>query len=171
MTLVAAACDNTSRQHETSSPAASAAPTVARTPPPSRPAPEAAGCPVTLPATSWVSELAGFTPLPASRFSWYGDTSTLAVDLPIDGVYRLQAGEPSLVAKIPWWRYVSGTVAIVARRLDAAGPEVRTSSTDGYGEQGFVPAGIEFPSEGCWTITGSIQGHQLAFVMLVRRTG
>ena len=30
--------------------------------------------------------LAQFTPLPASRFAWHGDTKVLAVDLPIDGV-------------------------------------------------------------------------------------
>ena len=34
--------------------------------------------------------------------------TALAVDLPIDGVYRIQAGEPTLGAKIAWWRYQPG---------------------------------------------------------------
>ena len=145
-----------------------AAPEVSATIPPSRTAPEAVGCSVTLPATSWVSDLARVTPLPASRFSWYGDTKTLAVTLPIDGVYRVPEGV-GLSAKIGWWRYLSGTVDISAQRVDGIGPEVRTSTIEGYGGSGFNPSGIEFTSEGCWRVTGSLQGHELTFVMLVRR--
>ncbi|MDQ2952494.1 MAG: hypothetical protein M3R54_09555 [Chloroflexota bacterium] len=152
-------------------PAALDSPTPAPTFPPSQAAPEAAGCPVTLPASSWVAELARFTPLPASRFTWYGDTKTLAVDLPIDGVYRIQAGEPTLSTKIAWWRYVPGTVQITARSVDGASPEIRTSTTAGYGDSGFNPSGIDFTSEGCWRVNGNLEGHQLTFVMLVRRSG
>lgn len=141
----------------------------APTTPPSVAAPEAAGCPVTLPASSWVPELARFNPLPASRFTWYGDSKTLAVDLPIDGVYRIQATEPTLSTKIAWWRYVAGTVNITARRFDGTSADIRTSTTDGYGASGFNPSGVEFTSEGCWRVTGSLDGHELSFVMFVRR--
>jgi hypothetical protein len=148
----------------------SVSPEVSPTVPPSQAAPEAAGCPVTLPASSWVADLARVAPLPASRFSWYGDNDKLAVDLPIDGVYRVPGPDfPNLGAKIAWWRYLAGTVDITARRLHATAPEIRTKSTEGYGGSGFNSSAIEFTSEGCWRVTGSLQGHELSFVMLVRR--
>src|SRR5512132_4464649 len=98
------ACMPTATNQPSPSATATSSRTEAPTAPPSVAAAEAAGCPVTLPATSWIPDLARFTPLPASRFTWYGDTKTLAVDLPIDGVYRIQADEPNLGAKIAWWR-------------------------------------------------------------------
>lgn len=150
-------------------PTAAAPPEVSPTIPPSQPAPEAAGCSVTLPASSWVADLARFAPLPASRFQWYGDTKTLAVDLPIDGVYRISTQSPNLGAKVAWWRYLSGTVDITATRVNGTGPVVRTTTTEGYGGSGFNPSGIEFTSEGCWRVSGVLQGQELTFVMLVRR--
>lgn len=137
--------------------------------PPARPAPEASGCPVTLPASSWVPELASFTPLPPSRFSWYGNTTHLAVDLPVDGTYRVPSESSGLGAKIAWWRYDAGAVEIAARRTDGAPPEVRTTTTAGYGATGFNPSTVTFASEGCWRVTGSLNGRELAFVMFVRR--
>lgn len=144
-------------------------PQASATLPPARPAPEASGCPVTLPASSWVPELVSFTPLPASRFSWYGNTTHLAVDLPVDGTYRVHAANSGLGAKIAWWRYDAGTVEIAARRTDGAPPEVRTSTTTGYGGTGFNPSTVTFASEGCWRVTGSLNGRELTFVMFVRR--
>ena len=123
---------------------------------------------MTLPASAWIPELARFTPLPASRFTWYGDTKTLAVDLPVDGVYRIQADEPTLGAKIAWWRYQPGSLSITARRVDGTA-EVRTTNTAGYGDIGFNASGVEFTSEGCWRVTGSVATHELTFVMFVRR--
>jgi hypothetical protein len=146
-----------------------ASPESAATIPPLRTAPEAAGCPVTLPATGWIADLAGVTPLPASRFSWYGDSNVLAVDLPIDGVYRISSESPNLGAKVAWWRYVSGSVDIAARRIDNPAAEVRTKTTEGYGARGFNPSSIEFTSEGCWRVTGSVQGRELTFVVFIRR--
>lgn len=146
LALLLVACDLSGVPTPTTTPTASStSPDVAATAPPSQAAPETAGCPVTLPASSWVAELAGVRPLPASRFSWYGDIRVLAVDLPIDGVYRIASQGSDLSAKVPWWRYVGGVVEITARRADGTAPE------------------------GCWRVTGSLQGHELTFVMLVRR--
>jgi hypothetical protein len=147
----------------------SVSPEPTATAPPSRAAAEAAGCPVTLPASSWIADLAGFTPLPASRFAWYGDRSSMAVDLPIDGVYRINAESPSLSAKVAWWRYVPGTVEITARRIDNGSAVITTQTTAGYGTGGFNPSGIDFTSEGCWRVTGSLQGRELTFVIFVRK--
>lgn len=154
----------------TNSPLASSAPPEpSPTIPPSRTAPEAAGCPVTLPASAWIADLTGLNPLPPSRFSWYGDRNVLAVDLPIDGVYRINAESSNLGAKVAWFKYLAGAVDITARRVDGSAPDIKTKTTDGYRPTGFNPSGIEFSSEGCWQVTGSLQGHALIFVMFVRR--
>src|SRR5438874_10585980 len=128
--------------------ASSASSEPSATVPPSRVAPEAFGCPVTLPASSWIADLANITPLPRSRFSWYGDSNLLAVDLPIDGVYRVNAKSSDLGTKVAWWRYLSGTVEITARRVDDGAPAVRTKTTAGYGATGLHPSYIVFTGAG-----------------------
>jgi hypothetical protein len=148
---------------------ASPPPEPSPTVPPSRTAPEAADCPVTLPASSWIADLTGLNPLPPTRFSWYGEKNVLAVELPIDGVYRINAESPNLGAKVAWYRYIAGAVDISARRVDGSGPEIKTKTIDGYRPTGFNPSGIDFTSEGCWQVTGSLQGHELTFVVFVRR--
>ena len=142
---------------------------VSATMPPSRTAPEAAGCPVTLPSSSWLPDLARVTPLPAARYSWYGDNRSLAVQLPIDGVYRIPTLSEGLSAKIPWWLYIPGPVEITARRVDGVGLELKTRTSEGYGDIGFNPSGIGFTSEGCWRVSGSTGGQALTFVLFVRR--
>jgi hypothetical protein len=37
----------------------------------------------------------------------------------------------------------------------------------GYGEAGFQPSGITFPSTGCWKVEGHLGGTTLAFVVRV----
>ena len=164
------ACSSNAIAAPTNTPVASSpSPAPSPTVPPSRTAPEAAGCPVTLPASSWIADLTGLNPLPPTRFSWYGDKNVLAVELPIDGVYRINAESANLGAKVAWYRYIAGAVDITARRVDGSGPEIKTKTTDGYRPTGFNPSTIEFTSEGCWQVTGSLQGHDLSFVMFVRR--
>ena len=149
--------------------ASSTSPEPSPTAPPSRTATEATGCPVTLPASSWIADLTGLNPLPPTRFSWYGDTNVLAVDLPIDGVYRINAESPNLGAKVAWFKYLAGAVDITARRVDGSAPEIKTKTSDGYRPTGFNPSSIEFTDEGCWQVTGTLQGRELIFVMFVRR--
>jgi len=122
-----------------------------------------------LPASSWIADLTGLNPLPPTRFSWYGDTNVLAVDLPIDGVYRINAESPNLGAKVAWFKYLAGAVDITARRVDGSAPEIKTKTSDGYRPTGFNPSSIEFTDEGCWQVTGTLQGRELIFVMFVRR--
>ena len=170
LVLLLVACAPSAIAVPTNSPiASSSSPEPSPTIPPSRTAPEAAGCRVTLPATSWIADLTGLNPLPPTRFSWYGEENVLAVELPIDGVYRINAESPNLGAKVAWYRYIAGAVDITARRVDGSGPEIKTKTTDGYRPTGFNPSGIEFTSEGCWQVTGSLQGRELIFVMFVRR--
>lgn len=168
--LFLVACAPSPTALPTNSPIAfSASPEPSPTAPPSRTASEASGCPVTLPASSWIADLTGLNPLPPSRFSWYGERNVLAVDLPIDGVYRINAESPNLGAKVAWFKYLAGAVDITARQLYGSAADINTKTIDGYRPTGFNPSNIEFTSEGCWQVTGSLQGRELTFVMFVRR--
>jgi hypothetical protein len=69
--------------------------------------------------------------------------------------------------KWAWYRYMPGRLTIEGRRLDAPAPPLHTWIPDGYGEIGFQVAGIVFPNEGCWEITGRVGEASLTFVTLV----
>ena len=69
--------------------------------------------------------------------------------------------------KWAWYRYVPGRLTIEGRRLDAPAPPLRAWIPEGYGEIGFQVAGIIFPSEGCWEITGRVGEASLTFVTFV----
>jgi len=73
----------------------------------------------------------------------------------------------SLGMKWWWWRGVEGQLMIEGRRLDAPAPPLRAEIPEGYGEIGFQAAGLIFPSEGCWEVTGSVGEAELTFVTLV----
>ena len=62
----------------------------------------------------------------------------------------------SVGTKYWWWRGVSGQLKITGRRLDAPARPLRAHIPSGYADDGFQASGIDFPSEGCWEITGSV---------------
>src|SRR5689334_11238911 len=74
----------------------------------------------------------------------------------------------SLRTKFPWWRAVRGHLAITGRRLDAPAPPLRAEVSTAYGETGFQPSGLIFPSDGCWAITGRVGNAELTFITEVR---
>jgi hypothetical protein len=109
----------------------------------------------------------GMTPPPLRTM--YGNDA-LWVDLgtsdgTLPGVAETGGG---LGAKFPTYRLVDGNVAVSARRLD--GPSAAVSSTAdpaGYGTSGFLPVGVDFPSTGCWSVTETVAGRDLVFVIRV----
>ena len=40
---------------------------------------------------------------------------------------------------------------------------------EGYGTVGFQASGVDFPTEGCWEVTGAVGDATLTFVMFVQR--
>ena len=38
----------------------------------------------------------------------------------------------------------------------------------GYGDFAFTPSGLLWPAPGCWQVTGTIAGHSLTIVTLVK---
>jgi len=71
--------------------------------------------------------------------------------------------------KLGWWRIDPGRLSISGHRLDAAAPPLRAEVSEDYGDQGFVPSGVHFPSEGCWEVTGTVGDATLTFVAFVHR--
>jgi hypothetical protein len=132
-------------------------------------------CSVTLPNGS-VPPAGGPTPHVGNH-----GNGTLWVELPPDGVIRFgpEVVNPDgwIRQKFMFWRGVSGQVVVEGRRLDAPASLAKGGSSTGYGATGFVPGGIEFPTEGCWEITayvrdgGKPNGPPLMFVVLVVKAG
>lgn len=77
----------------------------------------------------------------------------------------------ALGIKFHWDRLVAGALIVGGRRLDAAAPPARAYMNDGYGNVGFQPAYVVFPSPGCWEITGRIGERSLTFVVQVEKHG
>ncbi|MGH3932802.1 MAG: hypothetical protein ACRDTF_22830 [Pseudonocardiaceae bacterium] len=75
-------------------------------------------------------------------------------------------GDP-ISTKFGWWRVTPGGLKITGRRLDAAAPPLSADVPDGYGETGFQASGVNFPTPGCWEITGQVGVTTLTFVTYV----
>jgi hypothetical protein len=73
----------------------------------------------------------------------------------------------SVWMKWPWWRSVHGRLTVTGRRLDGDAPPLTAAVPSGYGNRGFQPSGITFPTEGCWRVTGAVGSARLTFVTLV----
>jgi hypothetical protein len=125
----------------------------------------AAKQPFTGPSQSWVS---GF---------WYGD-ETLAVLLKAGGSWRGMGAKNHYRNKLFWWRQgYNGrseqwpSLTVTGKRLDASAPPADVSrATNAYhsdfGGWAMLVA-VEFPTSGCWELTGEYQGHALSFVVQV----
>jgi hypothetical protein len=114
------------------------------------------------------------TPATSGR---YGNDS-LTVGLPSDGRFVFEPGGPGFVdhdgalgIKFGWVRHKKGYVSVGGRRLDAPAPPARAYFSDGYGDSGFLPSYLVFPTPGCWEITGKLSGATLTFVVLVELIG
>ena len=101
--------------------------------------------------------------------------------LPPDGVDEGGERQPdgSISQKYPWWTVgTTGQLTIQGRRLEAPASPLHAQVNSGTPETGFaeVPDGrfwassINFPTEGCWQITGTAGPASLTFVVLKARS-
>ncbi len=85
--------------------------------------------------------------------------------------------EGGYTQKLVWWRQgydwraePKPDLTIIAQRLDGAAPTVIVSdATNGYHPDvgSFMLAGIDFPTLGCWEITGQVKDQALSFVVWI----
>lgn len=133
-----------------------------------RPAGPAAGtvaaerCPVTVPRDVGPPGVS-----PDDFFGWassYGNGRLWVGGLWPSGVINAGpeyvAKDGSVGMKFGWWRAAPGKLAITGRRLDAPAPPARGFVPDGYGDTGFQASGVDFPTEGCWEVTGGVAHDQ-----------
>jgi hypothetical protein len=107
---------------------------------------------------------------------WHG-SNELAALIPADGQWAGMGPDRNYFDKFWWWRigYVARgeeaqpDLTISATRTDGQALKVLiTDATSGYGENwDAMLVGMEFPTEGCWKVTGSYQGHELQMTFRV----
>ncbi len=119
------------------------------------------------PRTLGSSDLLG-KPFPSSD-RWYG-SEALAVILRPDGIWG------GLSDKLFWWSQgftpgLESNLKVTGKRLDAASPPANISDATNAKAESLggwaMLVGVEFPSAGCWQITGSYLGQELSFVVEV----
>ncbi len=112
-------------------------------------------------------------PFPPSE-NWYG-SETLAVILPPDGIW-LGTDSNHYRGKLFWWSYgfepgAESHLKVSGRRLDAAAPPAdvsRPSSAYAPSLGGWAMlVAVEFPSTGCWRLSGEYKGQRLSFIVEV----
>src|ERR1700694_1102033 len=132
-------------------------------------------CPVTVPKPADPKA----APFSAASFN-YGNAriraeiywprgTLLAGPLPGGGSMASINPDGSIDLKLGWWRGVPGKLVIRGRRLDASAPLLLAYVPYGYGDVGFIPSGLTFPTVGCWRVVGKQGGASLTFVVKVTK--
>jgi hypothetical protein len=110
-------------------------------------------------------------PFPPSE-NWYG-SEVLAVILPPDGIWG-GTEELHYRGKLFWWSYgfepgTESHLKVSGHRLDAtalAANVSRPSSAYAASLGGWAMlVAVEFPSTGCWRISGEYNGQRLSFIV------
>jgi hypothetical protein len=117
-------------------------------------------CPVTLPGREMFGNSANY-----GNGSLYVDLYPLGVTL-ITPAYGSPPEGPYSV-KVGWWRSVSGQLTITGRRLDGDAPALTAEIPAGYGQSQFQVSGVNYPTAGCWQVTGRVGDATLTFVTIV----
>jgi hypothetical protein len=130
----------------------------------------------TSPAVSTEVE-SGSCPITFPQGGIYGNEALQAV-LPGGGKFVFRPGgagfvdrDGALGIKFAWDRLMAGALSVGGRRLDGEAGPARAYMSNGYGDIGFQPIYLVFPTPGCWEITGRISEAKLTFILLVEKIG
>ena len=117
----------------------------------------------------------GSTPDGGASAIWGGDS--FSVVLPADGVWHGMGPDHGFRDKLAWLSHdfrpgQESNLTVAGRRLDQEERPAavsRPSTAGSFDEDaGVMLVLVEFPSAGCWQITGRYLGQELAFVVEVR---
>jgi hypothetical protein len=137
-----------------------------------------ASCPITVPQNPPFTAPEPYSPnSPFDSNFWYG-SNALWTDLPMDGIwYALPHNPEGYTQKVFWWRegYIwnkepEPELTVSGERLDAAAPPLIVSrATNAYaGDIGSAMlVGVDFPTLGCWKLTGKYADAELSFIVWV----
>ncbi|MBV8051874.1 MAG: hypothetical protein JOZ80_11835 [Acidobacteriaceae bacterium] len=113
---------------------------------------------------------------------WFG-TDRLWTSLPVGGAWNglphYTPGDPTFRQKLFYWRdgydpaiEPQPDLKVTGKRLDAPAPPLHVDKpTSGWvkRDQPFMLTGINFPTLGCWEITGRYKDDELTFVIWVTK--
>ena len=134
-------------------------------------------CPVTIPRNPPFVPPSPYDSLGFEGTFWYGSNSLwTAVDY--DGAWSgLPYSQNGYSQKVFWWRagYVwneepEPDLIVIGERLDAPAPQlVGSKGTNAYASDigSAMLVGVDFPTLGCWKITGKYADTELSFVIWV----
>ncbi len=137
-----------------------------------------ANCPVTLPGAASFEAPAPFSPnAPFGDQFWFG-TENLWTALPNNGTWSgLPLNPGGYTQKVFWWSKQFSfedepqpNLVVSGKRLDGDAPALHVSRATNA-EAGDIGTamlvGVDFPTVGCWQITGQYKGSELSFVVSV----
>jgi uncharacterized protein YceK len=137
-----------------------------------------ADCPVTTSENVSFQAPEPYSPsAPWEGFFWFG-SEELWTALQTNGVWTgLPHNPEGYSQKIPWWRegYIwneepEPALVVTGERLDAKVPPLNASKANGaYADDmgSAMMMGVDFPTLGCWKITGKYKDAELSFVVWV----
>ena len=136
-----------------------------------------ANCPLTVPQDPPFVPPTPYDSLGFEGYFWFG-SSSLWTSIPQDSVwFGLPKNPGGYTQKIFWWRdgYVwteepEPDLIVTGERLDAETPLlVASKATNAYASDigSAMLVGMDFPTPGCWRITGKYQDAELSFVVWV----
>ncbi len=134
-------------------------------------------CPVTTPPDPPFIPPAPYPQSPPGDYFWYGGAS-LWTALPQNGVWAdLPHNPEGYTQKVFWWREgYSWTeepepkLLVTGQRLDTPAPPPNVSrATNAFAAdiQSAMLVGVDFPTPGCWEISGHYADADLSFVIWV----
>lgn len=137
-----------------------------------------AGCPVTLPGKLLFEPPKPFPHTPSwPNFFWFGSEHLWTI-LPTEGGWAdLPLNPEGYTQKILWWsdRFSlkdepQPDLVVSGQRLDAEAPPLKTyGATNAFaadiGEA--MLTGVDFPTHGCWEVTGQYKKAKLSFVVWI----
>ena len=112
---------------------------------------------------------------------WFG-TVKLWTSLPADGTWRglphYTPSDPTFRQKLFFWRQgyslrseLQPHLTVTGRRLDASAPPLEADETNASWqadkEHPFMVTGVNFPTLGCWEVTGNYHADRLTFVVWI----
>ncbi|MGZ9222919.1 MAG: hypothetical protein ACXW4Q_12495 [Anaerolineales bacterium] len=138
-----------------------------------------ADCPLTVPQDPLFIPPAPYSNLGFKGEFWYGANS-LWTAVPKNGVWSdLPHNPEGYTQKIFWWSdlfslkdELGPELVVTSERLDAEAPPLQASKATNASAADIGSAmlvGVDFPTAGCWKITGQYKNSELSFIVWVAR--
>jgi hypothetical protein len=114
---------------------------------------------------------------PSEGSFWYG-SDRLWTFLPLNGTWgrlgHYTPDDPTFRQKLFFWRQgydahnePRAKLTVTGKRIDSAAPPLLSDESHGgwRGNDSFIVTGINFPTAGCWQITGHYENDEVTFVV------